>query len=59
MNLGSCKYPGDGQAVTMDHTASSEKCWNYGSNEIVNSNSFTGSLKTLFNELDSSKEKIL
>lgn len=43
----------------MDHTGSSGKCWNCGSNEIVNSNSVTGSLKTLFNGLDSSKVKIL
>lgn len=30
--------------------------WNYSANEIVNSNPITGSLKTLFNELDSNKE---
>lgn len=30
--------------------------WNYSSNEIVNSNPVTGSLSTLFNELDSNKE---
>jgi len=43
----------------MDHDGSLWKAhrqWNYSSNETVNSNPVTGSLKTLFNELDSNKE---
>lgn len=41
----------------MDHDGSGRHgWWNYSANEIVNSNPITGSLKTLFNELDSNKE---
>lgn len=43
----------------MDHDGSlwkADSWWNYSSNEIVNSNPVTRSLKTLFNELDSNKE---
>lgn len=43
----------------MDHDDSLWKAYewrNYSSNEIVNNNPVTGSLKTLFNEPDSNKE---
>lgn len=45
--------------MTTDHDGSLWKAYerrNYSSNEIVNNNAVTGSLKTLFNELDSNKE---